>query len=82
MSPQKPLENDSVVDRIIAEWDSSIEGTCIDTLSMYFALGGTSLAWDVLIIVMPFPILRRLNLNRRSKVSLASPDSHRATTKD
>lgn len=36
---------------------------------MYFALGGTSLAWDVLIIIMPFPILRRLQLDTRSKVS-------------
>lgn len=36
---------------------------------MYFALGGTSLAWDVLIIIMPFPILRRLQLDKRSKVS-------------
>jgi hypothetical protein len=37
---------------------------------MYFALGGISLAWDVLIIVMPFPILKRLQLDKRSKVGL------------
>jgi hypothetical protein len=55
---------------VSAEWDPSVEGTCIDALSMYFALGGISLAWDVLIIVMPFPILKRLQLDKRSKVSL------------
>lgn len=59
-----------LIDSSAVEWDSSVEGTCIDALSMYFALGGTSLAWDVLIIVMPFPILRRLQLDRNSKVSL------------
>lgn len=56
----------------LEEWDSSIQGQCINSLAMYFALGGTSLAWDVLIIVMPFPILNRLQLDRRSKVSLVS----------
>lgn len=54
---------------INTEWDPSIEGKCINALPMYFALGGTSLAWDVLIIVMPFPILKRLQLDMRSKVS-------------
>lgn len=43
---------------------------------MYFALGGTSLAWDILIIIMPFPILKRLKLDKRSKVSYISPSAH------
>lgn len=50
------------------QWDPSVPGTCINTLPTYFALGGTSLAWDVLIIVLPFPILRRLQLDKRNKV--------------
>ena len=54
---------------INTEWDPTVEGKCINALPMYFALGGTSLAWDVLIIIMPFPILRRLQLDTRSKVS-------------
>lgn len=53
---------------VAKQWDPSIPGTCIDALSSYFALGGTSLAWDVLIIILPFPILRRLQLNKRNKV--------------
>lgn len=53
---------------VAKQWDPSIPGTCIDTLSSYFALGGTSLAWDVLIIILPFPILRRLQLDKRNKV--------------
>lgn len=54
---------------IAKQWDPSIPGSCINTLPTYFALGGTSLAWDVLIIVLPFPILRRLQLTKRNKVS-------------
>lgn len=53
---------------IAKQWDPSIPGTCINTLPTYFALGGTSLAWDVCIIVLPFPILRRLQLGKRNKV--------------
>lgn len=53
---------------IARQWDPSIPGTCIDTLSTYFALGSTSLASDVCIIVLPFPILRRLQLDKRNKV--------------
>lgn len=68
----KSCVGDTADQDIRAEWDSSVEGVCIDALSMYFALGGTSLAWDVLIIVMPFPILRRLQLDKRSKVSRTS----------
>jgi hypothetical protein len=54
---------------IARQWDPRVPGTCINTLPTYFALGGTSLAWDVLIIVLPFPILRRLQLDKRNKVS-------------
>ena len=57
---------------IAKQWNPSIPGTCIDVLPTYFALGGTSLAWDVLIIILPFPILRRLQLDRRNKVSRPS----------
>jgi hypothetical protein len=53
---------------VARQWDPSIPGTCINTLPTYFALGGTSLAWDVLIIILPFPILRRLQLDKRKKV--------------
>lgn len=60
---------------IAKQWDPSIPGSCINTLPTYFALGGTSLAWDVLIIVLPFPILRRLQLTKRNKVRRMSSTS-------
>lgn len=64
---------------IARQWDPSVPGTCINTLPTYFALGGTSLAWDVLIIVLPFPILRRLQLDKWNKVSYLWVTSRRST---
>jgi hypothetical protein len=55
---------------VARQWDPSIPGTCINALAMYFAFGGMSLAWDVLIIILPFPILRRLQLDKRNKVRI------------
>ncbi|CAD0110345.1 unnamed protein product, partial [Aureobasidium uvarum] len=35
---------------IAKQWDPSIPGKCLDALPIYFALGGTSLGWDLIII--------------------------------
>ncbi|OBW64038.1 MAG: DUF1604 domain protein [Aureobasidium pullulans] len=55
---------------IAKQWDPSIPGKCLNALPVYFALGGTSLGWDLIIIVLPFPILRRLQLDFHRKVAL------------
>ncbi|KAH0175272.1 hypothetical protein KCU67_g312, partial [Aureobasidium melanogenum] len=55
---------------IAKQWDPSIPGKCLNALPIYFALGGTSLGWDLIIIVLPFPILRRLQLDFHRKVAL------------
>ncbi|KAG9959563.1 hypothetical protein KCU61_g7292, partial [Aureobasidium melanogenum] len=55
---------------IAKQWDPSIPGKCLNALPIYFALGGTSLGWDLIIIVLPFPILRRLQLDSHRKVAL------------
>ncbi|KAI5240906.1 hypothetical protein E4T43_05753 [Aureobasidium subglaciale] len=55
---------------IAKQWDPSIPGTCLNALPIYFALGGTSLGWDLIIIILPFPILRRLHLDWQRKVAL------------
>ncbi|KAI5204328.1 hypothetical protein E4T38_04714 [Aureobasidium subglaciale] len=52
---------------IAKQWDPSIPGTCLNALPIYFALGGTSLGWDLIIIILPFPILRRLHLDWQRK---------------
>ncbi|KAG9676085.1 hypothetical protein KCU95_g16301, partial [Aureobasidium melanogenum] len=55
---------------IAKQWDPSIPGKCLNALPIYFALGGTSLGWDLIIIVLPFPILRRLQLDSHRKIAL------------
>ncbi|KAL1304335.1 hypothetical protein AAFC00_000736 [Neodothiora populina] len=55
---------------ISKQWNPALPGECIDTLATYFALGGTSLTWDLIIIVLPLPIVRRLQLDRQNKMAL------------
>ncbi|BCS23566.1 putative integral membrane protein (Pth11) [Aspergillus puulaauensis] len=55
---------------VARQWDPSIPGTCIDTVASYYALAATSLAFDVVIIALPLPILAKLKLRLRQKVLL------------
>ncbi|KAL4898679.1 hypothetical protein BDV59DRAFT_167334 [Aspergillus ambiguus] len=55
---------------IAKQWDTSISGTCIDTVASYYALAGTSLGFDVIIIGLPLPVLLKLQLRLRQKVAL------------
>lgn len=55
---------------IAMQWDSDLSGKCIDTLKSYYALAGTSLGFDLLIIALPLPVLWNLQLGKRQKVAL------------
>ncbi|KAH2532856.1 hypothetical protein KXW48_003025 [Aspergillus fumigatus] len=55
---------------IARQWDMSIQGSCIDTVASYYALAGTSLAFDCIIIALPLPVLITLRLQRRQKAAL------------
>ncbi|KAL3481552.1 hypothetical protein BJX99DRAFT_253476 [Aspergillus californicus] len=55
---------------VAKQWDPSIAGSCINTVSSYYGLAGTSLVFDVIIIALPLPILARLQLKLRQKVML------------
>ncbi|GIK06360.1 hypothetical protein Aspvir_002008 [Aspergillus viridinutans] len=57
---------------IAKQWDMSIQGTCIDALASYYALAGTSLAFDCIIIALPLPVLITLHLQRRQKIALVA----------
>ncbi|KAJ5355019.1 uncharacterized protein N7496_012231 [Penicillium cataractarum] len=56
---------------VAKQWDSSIKGKCIDTIPFYFALAGTSIGLDLVIIALPLPVLWRLQLRLKQKVILA-----------
>ncbi|KAF7158072.1 hypothetical protein CNMCM5623_002584 [Aspergillus felis] len=57
---------------IARQWDMSIPGSCIDTVASYYALAGTSLTFDCIIIALPLPVLLTLQLRSRQKAALVA----------
>ncbi|KAL2008122.1 hypothetical protein VTN00DRAFT_8104 [Thermoascus crustaceus] len=55
---------------VAKQWDPTIPGTCIDTIRSYYAIAGTSLGFDVIIILLPIPVLLKLQLYTRQKAVL------------
>ncbi|KAJ5120745.1 uncharacterized protein N7515_010133 [Penicillium bovifimosum] len=49
------------------QWDITVSGKCIDTVSFYY---GTNLGFDVAIIILPLPVLWKLQLHRKQKCVL------------
>ncbi|KAJ5770174.1 uncharacterized protein N7511_002225 [Penicillium nucicola] len=58
---------------VAKQWDLSLKGTCIDTVSFYYvAIAGTNLGFDIAIIILPLPVLWKLQLQRRQKLVLTA----------
>ncbi|KAJ9483184.1 hypothetical protein VN97_g10230 [Penicillium thymicola] len=55
---------------VAKQWDASLKGSCIDTIPFYFALGGTSIVLDLIIIALPLPVLWKLQLRLKQKALL------------
>ncbi|CAG8148767.1 unnamed protein product [Penicillium olsonii] len=55
---------------IARQWDISVKGSCIDTVSFYYAIAGTNLAFDIAIFVLPLPVLWKLQLRQKEKIVL------------
>ncbi|KAK0109306.1 hypothetical protein ONS96_003125 [Cadophora gregata f. sp. sojae] len=51
-------------------WDKSIPGTCIDITVNWYANAGFSIATDVIILVLPMPILHKSRLPSNQKRAL------------
>jgi hypothetical protein len=60
----------SDIKQVAKQWDSSLKGSCIDTIPFYFALGGTSIVLDLIIIALPLPVLWKLQLRLKQKALL------------
>lgn len=58
--------------QVAKQWDSSIKGKCIDTIPFYFALAGTSIGLDLIIIALPLPVLWKLQLRLKQRIILAA----------
>lgn len=48
------------------------EGRCINRFASWFANAAVNLVTDLLIIILPMPMIRRLKLQRRQKIALMS----------
>ena len=53
-------------------WDDRIPGKCIDETAMYYANAAISVVTDVALVILPIFIIRKLQLRRREKYTLAT----------
>ena len=51
-------------------WDASIEGRCLDNLTIWYVMAGVNLVTDFSIFSMPLPVIRNLQLPRQQKFLL------------
>lgn len=57
---------------IIRAFDKATPGTCINTAQFWFANAGFSIATDVIILLLPMPLVRRLAVPGAQKMALAA----------
>lgn len=55
---------------VAAFWDDSIEGKCLDSLSVWYVMASFNLISDIALFVLPLPVIRRLQLPKRQKWTL------------
>lgn len=59
-------------DPVSKQWLSDESGTCGDSHALYQACGITDLIIDIIVVLMPFPVLWHLQLSTRKKLALVS----------
>lgn len=55
---------------VMRAFDKSLEGTCIDMAKFWFANAGFSIATDIIILLLPMPLVWRLEVPTAQKVAL------------
>lgn len=55
---------------IASNWDVTIEGECINKTGIYIATAVINIATDLALLVLPIPVLVRLQIPRLEKVAL------------
>ncbi|KAK3670654.1 hypothetical protein LTR78_009489 [Recurvomyces mirabilis] len=53
-------------------WDHSLPGTCLDTQARFYAYTGLNFFTDIIILALPLPLIKNLNIPNRQKWSLIS----------
>lgn len=52
-------------------WDKDLHGKCIDVNALAYAGGALSIVQDLLIVLIPIPVLRQQNMGTKKKLSVA-----------
>ncbi|KAI7282826.1 hypothetical protein KC345_g3317 [Hortaea werneckii] len=53
-------------------WNNDIAGNCVNEVAFYFAISGATIGLDLLVIALPFPIIKGLQLDVRKKIGLGA----------
>jgi hypothetical protein len=48
-------------------WDRDVKGSCLDVNALAYANGAMSIIQDVVIVVLPIPVVWKLNMSARRK---------------
>ncbi|KAL4780280.1 hypothetical protein BJX76DRAFT_338451 [Aspergillus varians] len=51
-------------------WDEELDGYCLDRKALWFSNSGIHIFTDIILLVFPMPVLKKLQLPRRQKVAL------------
>lgn len=55
---------------VAAFWDRSVEGTCLNQLTIWYVMASVNLVTDFIIFSMPLPVIKSLQLPRKQKLML------------
>lgn len=55
---------------VAAFWDRSVEGTCLNQLTIWYVMASVNLVTDFIIFSMPLPVIRNLQLPRKQRIML------------
>lgn len=51
-------------------WNKFIVGQCLDVVGVTYATGAFAITWDIVLVVLPIPEVRRLQISVRERVML------------
>lgn len=56
---------------VAAFWDTSIQGRCLDNLTIWYVMASVNLVSDFSLFIMPLPVIQSLQLPRKQKYTLS-----------
>ena len=51
-------------------WDKSLDGHCVDFGAMWFSHASLNITFDIVLIILPIPVIKSLNLPTKQKIAL------------